>query len=504
MMALALAALLSFQDPAGDTVGNGSLTAPTAAVFRNLSSFDLLGVNLLDAPTLQFELTFAALPNPLELPNGFSLPIVELYVGDETVGSPELLPGSSMDLPGGATWHYALRLTGDRAQVFVADSDTVTELGMPEASSETTVAGASAAAGSTGETSLGGTPELGGAEGVPEGGVSEGVLDGVLDVSVADTVITVKTSLPRPQSLTLYGLVGSYSPFSDSGWQALSAAPSPWAFSSPDQTVPVVDVLAEDETAQARAVDSQTLPGLRRAAPPAAPRANPWLLLVAGGFVVALVGVVGRFTVPKPAFRTGLPPEVYEQAEAAGAHADAPPPSAPDQATEPALTSPSTPETFDDADTEAEPLETERSTVELLDTERLEVGSPETAVDTPASATSEGLNPESADPAALSPATADLETWVTNEPPRPERPVTERLPNPPETHPPATEAGGVEEGRVQAGGVKADGLKAVLPLELRREDWPEPEDADLWRDVARADERADGTAPPSDADVKHL
>ena len=284
MIALALTALLSFQDPAGDTFGDGSLVAPTAAVFRTLGSFDLLGAEVLDTPELTLALTFAALPNPLDLPNGFSLPIIELYVGDETAGSPDLLPGSGMSLPGGSSWHYAFRLTGDRVQAFVA------EAGPSE-----------------------GNAVDGGAVG-PEKRVELSAADG-LEVTVDDNVVTLKTPLPRPESLTLYGLVGGYSPFSDSGWQGLSAVPAPWTFSSAEQTVPVVDVLAEDENAQAQAVATRTLPALRRAAPPAPPRENRWLLLVAGGVVVALVGLTGRFTVPKTDFHTGLPAD-HEAARA--------------------------------------------------------------------------------------------------------------------------------------------------------------------------------------------
>ncbi|CAN5854633.1 hypothetical protein BH24DEI2_BH24DEI2_14880 [soil metagenome] len=481
MIALALTALLSFQDPAGDTVGNGSLVAPTAAVFRNLSSFDLLGVDVLDAPTLQFALMFAALPNPLDLPNGFSLPIIELYVGDATVGSSNLLPGSGMNLPGDATWHYALRLTGDRAQVFVADADTVTELGVPvKDATEVRVPGADVESSSTAEENVVeanplGTPELG----VPEVNVPElGVLvPDAPELTVTDAVITVKTSLPRPESLTLYGLVGSYSPFSDNGWQTLSAAPSPWAFSSADQTVPVVDVLAEDETAQARAIDSQILAGLRRAAPPAAPKANPWLLLVAGGFVVALVGFVGRFTVPKPVFRTGLPPEVYEQA-GADAQADAPP-SEPDSAAEDEIVT-SIPE---DA-VVAGPFETERLDAEPLAAEPSSPESLEPTVTTPDSEASEGPDSEHANSES-----ADLEAWVASKTPQPEKPVTGHIPVSPETYTPETRPGAA---------------KAVPSLELHEEDWPEPEDTDLWIDGARADERTDATDTLINTDVKHL
>ncbi len=459
MIALALSALLSFQDPAGDTFGNGTLAAPTATVFRNLSSFDLLGVEVLDTvnpATLELRFTFAALPNPLGLPNGFSLPITELYIEDEqdenegeTVGNPDLLPGSGMKLPDGASWHYAFRLSGDRVQAFVAEDGAVTEL--------------SAADG--------------------------------LELSVEDNVITLKTPLPRPEAPTLYGVVGAYSPFSASGWQSLSAVPAPWAFSSSQQTVPVVDVLAEDAGAQVRAVDSQILPALRRATPPAAPQENRWLLLVAGGVVVALVGVVGRFTVPKATSRAGLPPEH----EAASKPESGLPPGEPDEA----ATTPA-----EDAATEGSLAEAAGPNVAGPEVSRSES---EVSASRVAGSKADGSGRTAglqAAPTRLdveesgerNPATGDPETaegaWVSSEVEQPEKPLEEPVPELPETYPPGTDPA----------------HKNATPLELNRADWLEhkndaPEDdTGLWKptpaDPGTTPTRADTNR--NDTDLKHL
>ena len=402
MMVLALATLLAFQDPRGDTVGNGTLAAPTAAVFRDSSSFDLTSLELLDEPTLTLRLTFAALPNPLNLPNGFSLPIAEVYIGDETPGSSTLLPGSGMRLPDAASWHYAFKLTGDRVQVFIADGGTVTELG---------------------------------------------AADG-LELSVLDNALTLQTPLPRPEQPTLYALVGAYSPFSDSGWQNLSSLPAPWAFSSTEQTVPVVDVLADNADVQAQAVDTQVLPGLRRAAPPAAPQENRWLLLVAGGVVVVLVGMVGRFTVPKPQPRTGLPPEVYEQAKTAQ------PAAAP------------LGELAVDADLAAETL-------------------------TPSSTETDAAAEPELEPVhkpATEPETADLEAWVANAPNSAgtNARAKEPIPEVPVTYPPGT---GPE--------LNEPSSRREFPPTAWLE-WDE-DDTELW--AARAGD-ATGEAA-NDTDVKH-
>ena len=209
MIALALSALLHFQDPANDAVGNGSLAAPTAAAYRSLGSFDLLSLELLDTPFLSFDLTFAALANPFDLPYGFSLPVLELYLYDADrpdPGSPQLLDGSGMRLPEGESWHYAFRITGDGAQLYGASAEGFARLNDP------------------------------------------------LSLSAEGSTVSVASALARPERFVLYGVVGAYSPFSASGWQPLSRTSSPWSFSSASQNVPVVELLAATAEAQAEAI----------------------------------------------------------------------------------------------------------------------------------------------------------------------------------------------------------------------------------------------------------
>lgn len=277
MIALALAALLSFQDPPLDAVGDGSLQAPTAAVYRSLSAYDLRAVEVLDTPFLSLAVTFESLPNPFGLPNGFSLPIVELYLYDISprpedaeplpAGAAELLPGSGMRLPEGARWHYAFRLSGDAAQLFESGDD--------------------------------GPQEVSGRYGVT--------------VSAEGDTITVSSGLERPQGFQLYGVVGSYTPFTDSGWQPISVAPSPWTFSSETQRVPVIDVLAADQETQAAAIQSRTLPAVEVAPPPPPVPPNPWAWVTLAGLAVALGGLVARLRVRAPA-APPAPPSPQPQA----------------------------------------------------------------------------------------------------------------------------------------------------------------------------------------------
>ena len=263
MTGLVLASLLLLQDLTGDTYGSGDLTPPTAALYRSLSSFDLTEVNLLEGDTLGFELSFSSLSNPLDLPNGFSLPIIEVYIADDAEGAVELLPGSGMQLPTGSSWHYAFRLSGDRAQVFAAQGDEVSELPSP--------------------------PEL----------------------SVNGATLRVQSDLPRARSVKTFVVVGSYSPFSATGWRDLSAEPSPWAFSSPEQTRPVIDLLADSDAAQRRAIRSGVLPVPRSATEN---RWNAWLVLAVLGAVTALGGFAGRFySARTPKKRTPLKKEPPKQ-----------------------------------------------------------------------------------------------------------------------------------------------------------------------------------------------
>ena len=79
--------------------------------------------------SFSFSLSFASLTNPFNLPNGFSFPIIEVYIADpEQQGSTTLLLGSDMTLPKGASWKYAFKLSGDHVQVFEATSQGIEDI----------------------------------------------------------------------------------------------------------------------------------------------------------------------------------------------------------------------------------------------------------------------------------------------------------------------------------------------------------------------------------------
>ena len=244
MLTLAVVALLTLTDPVSD-IGNGAVRPPTAAISRPIGALDVTQLEFYDTEAVTFSLTLASLTDPFDLRNGFTFPVIEVYLDDYSdTGSTSLIPGSGMRLPGGANWKYAFKLTGDTLQVFEATTDGWQEV-------------------------LGQYPTT---------------------VSVQGNSIVVSSSLPYPERFDAYGMVGSYTPFNETGWMPLSRTLSPWAYSSSSQTFPVLDVIAPTFEAQRNALASGVLPVIKPPRP-----VNPWIFVMVGGILLALVGVLLRF-----------------------------------------------------------------------------------------------------------------------------------------------------------------------------------------------------------------
>lgn len=266
MIALATAILLSFTDPPGDAYGDGSLQTPTAAVNRTIGALDLTNLELYKDTTLSFSLIFASLTNPFNLANGFSFPIIEIYIDNlEVQGASQLLPGSDMQLPAGSDWNYAFKLSGDAIQIFEAIEENVSDISSKSGAK----------------------------------------------LTVAGNTLTLQTSLPRPESLKLYGMVGNYSPFTASGWMPTSASSSPWAYWSQTQTSPVVEVVASTVEKQIQAIQSGILPAIEVQRT----RVNPWFFVMFTGLFMALLGLIARFWVKPVTTATDLPEVWVEEAD---------------------------------------------------------------------------------------------------------------------------------------------------------------------------------------------
>ena len=248
MLELLVAALLSVSDPAGDVGQN--LTAPTAAVFRQEGAFDLREVTVYSTPTLSFSVQ-------MERQAQFPGAILELYLGEsDTTGATALLGGSTFRLPAGASWRYAFRIIGDSVQVFDGQSGAAADI-----------------------------TEASGAR-----------------LSVSGSTLTVQTRLPTPERLSVYGVAGSYDPFSTTGWRALREKPSPWGFSG-SSTSPVLDVLADTPGVQERALGQGVLPEVR-----ASVSEPGWLALAGAGALLAFAGLAVSLSLGR---RVKLPPAAY-------------------------------------------------------------------------------------------------------------------------------------------------------------------------------------------------
>jgi len=236
---LVLAALLKL-DPSGDAHGAGELQPPTAALYASVAPFDLIQVEVLDAPTLTVRVTFAERANPLGLPNGISLPILEVYLDVADGGHTDLLPGSGLVMPSPHGWDVAFRVDGDDAFVVIA-----------------------------------------GAEG-----------DDVFPIEVrvqGDALELVTMLAPAANIRRVDAITGVYDPFSLDGWRGVTVGPSPWAFSSTSPAPPVIDVLAPDAERQNAALERFELPREGTAIPP-----STWLTLSMIGVVLVIAGYGSR------------------------------------------------------------------------------------------------------------------------------------------------------------------------------------------------------------------
>lgn len=255
MIPLAILALLTLQDPANDALGDGSLVPPTAAIHGSIDPYDIREFAVLAEDTLAFSVTMGSLSNPLDLPYGFSFPIIEVYLGDGESGATQLLPGSGMQLDD-AGWRYAFRLTGDGLRLYAADL---------------------------------------------QGEVTDITSTTTLEFSTLGNTITVRTPLVRPEILTIYAITGMYSPFSVTGWQPLSREPAPWAFSG-EADYPVLDVLSSTAEGQQTALATGILSTIR--SEPVQEPWNPWLTVMLGGVVIAFLGVGGRLVAGRRAVQS--------------------------------------------------------------------------------------------------------------------------------------------------------------------------------------------------------
>lgn len=279
ILALLAGAGLGTSSAQVDAAGDGSLRPPTAPRYSDPAWYDLLDVRLLEGDPIRITVTMAAVDDSGGLPIGITQPIIEVYLDTAPEGVEALLPGSGLSMPLGEGWQLAFRITGDGAWGWQADPQGNVDLAAP----------------------------------VP------------IEVIVDGRDLTLLTPFQRPEEPPrVYAISGVYDPFRPDGWRPLTRDASAWAFSSPTQVVPVVDVFPSDLEQRAAALARGELPRQVRRGPGDLGTWS-WIALMLMGLAVALAGVVLRVRSLKPRQRpaTAVATETPAETEATTPEAEA-------------------------------------------------------------------------------------------------------------------------------------------------------------------------------------
>lgn len=291
VLSVLILAALTLVDPTGDAFGDGGLVAPSSPHYANPALYDLHELNIErlgdgDSPSFEVRLTVGAIELDAAMPNGWSGAVFDVYVDTGEGGIATTLVGPDMLMPPNSGWEYALRLGPDAA--FAVRHDDVFEEGEAEAGSAAPLAQTVRLANGT---SLRRQP---------------------LNVVIDGNSLRVALPWELPQQYFAYAVSGVHDSFSGSGWRQLAETASPWAFSGGEQLAPVIDLLADSQPEQARALRDGVLP--RVGGGPA--RGWPWLVMMGTGVALAFVGLWFRRSAhavkdpdaPEEPLRTGLPP----------------------------------------------------------------------------------------------------------------------------------------------------------------------------------------------------
>ena len=139
MAAAAATILFSVSDPQGDPFGDGAYTLPAAradAAQMDLRTFTALDNN----GKLELRLTFGRVQNPDLAPNGFSLPVIDVFLGSGR-GGVQTLADTGFKTAPNRGFKYHLRVTPWTAS---AERDKRSAAGLPDSSGvKVTVQGAS-------------------------------------------------------------------------------------------------------------------------------------------------------------------------------------------------------------------------------------------------------------------------------------------------------------------------------------------------------------------------
>ncbi|MFC4637042.1 glucodextranase DOMON-like domain-containing protein [Deinococcus hohokamensis] len=112
---LLTAALMTFQDPAGDARGDGGYILPqrppVTEAMLDLRTVSAQAVSGPGGRTLRFGVGLGQIGNPWQAPSGFSAAVIDIFVRT-SVGGSRTLADTGLQVRGPGGWQYHLRLTG--------------------------------------------------------------------------------------------------------------------------------------------------------------------------------------------------------------------------------------------------------------------------------------------------------------------------------------------------------------------------------------------------------
>jgi carbohydrate-binding DOMON domain-containing protein len=217
---------LFFTDPLGDDHGLG-YGYPRSVLYAEVGYADLTGFEALQREgKLVLRVRLARYPNPQDAPQGFSLPVVGVYV-DTGPGGKTSLPGAGFATPLEQGWEVAYKITGWGAEEYRLDGTT-----------------------------------------------------GAATMQKQEDWLEVYSELP-PKDYGYYVAVGLYDPFSDWNFRPARPGGGAWLIEAPIEAPKAVDVLS---TNQVKAYQTATLYPVRTIQ-----SRLPWVILCAVGGLVSLV-----------------------------------------------------------------------------------------------------------------------------------------------------------------------------------------------------------------------
>lgn len=190
--------LLEIEDPAGDDYGPGAYKYPGHEDFSEEGLFDIRCFSILDlGEQYEFNFLFEKINDPWHSKYGFSLPLIEIYIGKSGMGSSELFrEGANIKLDYRYLWSTMLKISGWWVRAYRPEDRLTQEENFWDVENH--------------------PADIKNVVVAVEGNNIRVVID--------------KEVVGELQSSHFYILVGSYDPFGTDNYRDISKSPSPWYF----------------------------------------------------------------------------------------------------------------------------------------------------------------------------------------------------------------------------------------------------------------------------------